>query len=204
MIGRLVIVALAVGLSACAGLEPAGRNASRSPRATASTPAPTPAPPSPTPAPPVPAVVVERPLPPPPQVATPPAAPVANPTPAAPTPQRAAAPVETPQVAAPRVTAPPPTTPAPTAPRQQASTEEDIVVPGQVRTQVPAPQGDPRSNEERRADVRSWDQCVMQVQNAFDADPMRPQFTTPEEYCASSLGMADRTAIPISRQQRRR
>jgi hypothetical protein len=44
----------------------------------------------------------------------------------------------------------------------------------------------------------------MQVQNAFDADPMRPQLTTPEEYCRQSLGMVDRSAIPISRQQQRR
>jgi hypothetical protein len=44
----------------------------------------------------------------------------------------------------------------------------------------------------------------MQVQNAFDSDPMSPQLTTPEEYCAQSLGMADRTAVPTARQQRRR
>jgi hypothetical protein len=102
------------------------------------------------------------------------------------------------------VAAPPSSGPSPTAPRRPASTEDEIVVPGQVRTQVPPPQGDPRSNEERMADVRAWDQCVMQVQNAFDADPMRPQLTTPEEYCATSLGMAERTAVPIARQQRRR
>jgi hypothetical protein len=89
-------------------------------------------------------------------------------------------------------------------PSRPASAGDDIVVPGQVERQVLPPQGDPRSNEERRADVRAWDQCVMQVQNAFDADPMRPQLTTPEEYCRQSLGMVDRSAIPISRQQQRR
>jgi hypothetical protein len=102
-------------------------------------------------------------------------------------------------VAAPQVTAPPSATPAPTAPRP-ASADDDIVVPGQ--SQVPPPQGDPRSNEERMADIRAWDQCVLQVQSAFDADPMRPQLTTPEEYCRESLGMAERTAVPISRQRR--
>jgi hypothetical protein len=51
-------------------------------------------------------------------------------------------------------------------------------------------------------DIRAWDQCVLQVQSAFDADPMRPQLTTPEEYCRESLGMAERTAVPISRQRR--
>jgi hypothetical protein len=72
-----------------------------------------------------------------------------------------------------------------------------------VQTQVPPPAGDPRNNEERRADVRAWDQCVMQVQSAFDSDPMRPQLTTPEEYCSQSLGMAERMAVPVSRRQRR-
>jgi hypothetical protein len=74
-------------------------------------------------------------------------------------------------------------------------------VPGQGNVQV-TPPGDPRSNEERMADIRAWDQCVLQVQSAFDADPMRPQLTTPEEYCRDSLGMAERTAVPISRRRR--
>jgi hypothetical protein len=69
---------------------------------------------------------------------------------------------------------------------------------------LPQPPGDPRTSEERIRDIRAWDQCVMQVQGAFDADPMSPQLTTPEEYCAQSLGMADRTAVPVGRQQRRR
>jgi hypothetical protein len=92
----------------------------------------------------------------------------------------------------------------PTPPPARArSDDDDIIVPGQVQTQVPPPAGDPRSNEERRADVRAWDQCLTQVQGAFDSDPMRPQLTTPEEYCSQSLGMADRTAVPVSRRQRR-
>jgi hypothetical protein len=102
---------------------------------------------------------------------------------------------------APEVTAPRSTTPAPTSTRP-ASADDDIVVPGQGRIQTPPP-GDPRSSEERMADIRAWDQCVMQVQNAFDADPMRPQLTTPEEYCRDSLGMAERMAVPVSRRQRR-
>jgi hypothetical protein len=154
MMGRLAMIAMAMGLAACAGLEPAGRNADRTP-----SPAATSAPPQ--------------------SVAPPPAS-------------------TAPPVAAPQVAAPPSATPAPTAPRPAAA-DGDIVVPGQ--TQVPPPQGDPRSNEERMADIRAWDQCVLQVQSAFDADPMRPQLTTPEEYCRESLGMAERTAVPISRQR---
>ncbi|MGQ0533902.1 MAG: hypothetical protein ACT4OF_14615 [Caulobacteraceae bacterium] len=158
MFGRMAMAAFAVGLTACAGLESAGRNANRSPQPTqtASAPSPTPAPPA---------------------AAT-------------------TAPTQTPAPVAQQVTAPPSTTPAPTAPRP-ASADDDIVVPGQGRVQVP---GDPRSNEQRMADIRAWDQCVIQVQSAFDADPMRPQLTTPEEYCRESLGMVERTAVPLSRQ----
>lgn len=186
MIGRLTVVALALGLASCAGLEPAGRNA-RTP-ASAPSPAVTPAlpPPSETTTP-----TARAPLAAPPQTQQQPQA-VPAPTPSTPPP----APVAAPQVSVPAA--------APTPPARPASPDDDIVVPGQVQTQVPPPAGDPRTNEERRADVRAWDQCVMQVQSAFDSDPMRPQLTTPEEYCAQSLGMAERTAVPISRQNRRR
>jgi hypothetical protein len=53
-------------------------------------------------------------------------------------------------------------------------------------------------------DIRAWDQCVMRVQGAAEADPLRPQLVTPEDYCSQSLGMANRTAIPQSRLERRR
>ena len=193
MIGRLAIVALAVGLASCAGLEPAGRNArgGPSPTATASTPTPSrntppvalPPPQATTPAPQATTAPQQRP-----PLAVPPSqqtAPVAAPPP---------------PVAAPQVTVP---TPAPSQPARALSPDDDIIVRGQVQTQVPAPAGDPRSNEERRADVRSWDQCITQVQSAFDGDPMSAQLTTPEEYCAQSLGMSGRTAVPFSRRQRR-
>jgi hypothetical protein len=105
-----------------------------------------------------------------------------------------------PTVAAPSVAAPPP------SPQRNASSEvdDDIVVPGQREQQVRPPAGDPRSTSQRMEDVRAWDQCVMQVQSAFESDPMRPQLTTPEEYCRSSLGMASRLALPESRRQRQR
>lgn len=199
MIGRLAIVALAAGLASCAGLEPAGRNARSSgpsPTVTAPPPsrqtAPTLPPPSRTAPAPAPTTTQTAP-----QLTVPPAPQQQAAPPPAP-PQRTQAP---PSVA-PQVTAPPSAGPSPTAPARPRA-DEDIVVPGQVQTQVPPPAGDPRTNEERRADVRSWDQCVMQVQSAFDSDPMRPQLTTPEEYCAQSLGMADRTSVPVSRRQRR-
>ncbi|MBX3431121.1 MAG: hypothetical protein KF779_16160 [Hyphomonadaceae bacterium] len=198
MIGRLAVVALAVGLASCAGLEPAGRNARASGSAPTATPpasqrsAPALPPPSQT-APPATATTQN----PPPQLAIPPQQQSAAPA------QRSAPPPATPAPsAASQVAAPPSAGPSPTAPETHRA-DEDIIVPGQVQTQVPPPAGDPRSNEERRADVRSWDQCVTQVQSAFDSDPMRPQLTSPEEYCAQSLGMADRNAVPVSRRQRR-
>lgn len=201
MIGRLAIVALAVGLAGCAGLEPAGRNArgGPSPTATASTPTP------PRNAPPV-ALPTPQATTPAPQAATAPQQrpPLAVPPSQQTAPAAATPPVRTqpaaPPVAAPHVTVP---TPAPSQPARALSPDDDIIVPGQVQTQVPAPAGDPRSNEERRADVRSWDQCITQVQSAFDGDPMSAQLTTPEEYCAQSLGMSGRTAVPFSRRQRR-
>lgn len=209
MIGRLAIVALAVGLASCAGLEPAGRNArNNGPAPTAS------APPQREPAPPQ----QQAALPPPQQMAPAPQQPVQRAPLAVPPAQQQqqAAPVATtpapqrtqpsaPPVAAPQVTVPaaPPVQEA-AAPARARSPDEDIVVPGQVQTQVRPPAGDPRTNEERRADVRAWDQCLTQVQSAFDSDPMSPQMTTPEEYCSQSLGMAGRTAVPIARQNRRR
>lgn len=93
--------------------------------------------------------------------------------------------------------------PAPAPQRAQADANDgDIVVPGQRESQVPPPGGDPRSTGERVEDIRRWDTCVMQVQNAFDRDPMRPQLTSPEEYCSETLGMSSRTAVPDSRLQR--
>lgn len=209
MIGRVAIVALAVGLAGCAGLEPAGRNA-RSTGPVATAPAPqrtTPQqsaalpPPQRAPAPTPQASQTPQPAP---QLAVPPAAQRQQPAPVAapPTPTPAPTQQRTPPVAAPNVTVAPPAPAQETAtPARARSPDEDIVVPGQVTTQVRPPAGDPRTNEERRADIRSWDQCLMQVQSAFDSDPMRPQLTTPEEYCSSSLGMSDRTSVPIGRRR---
>lgn len=168
MIGRVAIVALTVSLAGCAGLEPAGRNAARSPSS---------APPA----------RAESPAPPPAQTA--PGQQTVAPT-LAPAQQQVAPPPAAAQAEE-------------TQTARAQSPDDDVVVPGQVRP-LPQPPGDPRTSEERIRDIRAWDQCVMQVQGAFDADPMSPQLTTPEEYCAQSLGMADRTAVPVGRQQRRR
>ncbi len=203
MLGRIAVLAASVALAACAGLEPVGRNAGRAdttpPPVTRTAPPPqqqtTAAPPQ------------QQLAPPAPQQQTAPAARApaltVPPQAAAPTQSASAAPVQTaptPPVAAPAVSAPAP------QPQRNASADvdDDIVVPGQREQQVRPPAGDPRSMSQRMEDVRAWDQCVMQVQSAFESDPMRPQLTTPEEYCRSSLGMASRTAVPESRRERRR
>jgi len=191
MLGRTAVLAALIALAGCAGIEPAGRNAQRSP-------APAPAPArvvAPAPAP-------QATLPPPQtQAAAPAPAPLAAPPPArtasvAPTP--APAPSAAPAVAASQVAAPPPSRPTRTS-----TDDSTIVVPGQRETQVRPPNGDPRSNAERMEDIRAWDQCITASQAAFDSDPMSPQLDTPEDYCRRSLGMANRTSMPISRLERR-
>lgn len=194
MLGRLAAAAALIALAGCAGMESAGRNSRTS----------DPTPMAAAPAPPPPAARVEQ-APvasPPPAVAPPPAQMAAAPPPPA---QRVEAPPAPP---AQRVEAPPPP-PAQVAavqddrPVAAGRTSDEVIVPGQRERQVPAPNGDPRSRAERMQDIRAWDDCVMRVQNAFDADPMSAQLDVPEDYCARSLGMANRTAVPESRRDER-
>jgi hypothetical protein len=208
MLGRFAALAVCVSLAACAGLEPAGRNASRSPQPSrppvaAPSPAPATAPlPAPTPAPRAAPTVAPTPAPSPDApIARTPAPVVSAPTPA-PAPATTARPAPTP---APVVTAPA-VTPAPANERGTFNPnpqDDEVVVPGQRERQI-TPPGDPRSTSERMEDIRAWDRCVMTVQNAYERDPMRPQLDSPEQYCSRSLGMSNRDAVPMSRQERRR
>ncbi len=97
------------------------------------------------------------------------------------------------------VAAPNVSVPVPVPARPTNADDADVVVRGQVRNQVPAPAGDPRTNGERIRDIRAWDQCVSRAQSALSSDPMDPQLDTPEDVCRTHLGMAGRTAIPASR-----
>ncbi len=128
---------------------------------------------------------------------------------------RAPAPPASVETAAPETVAPPPVlvpAPAPVAapqvsvptptPAAVPSDDDEIVVPGQVQSQVPPPRGDPRNRIERREDIRAWDQCVSQAQAIFETDPMSPQLDSPEDVCSSALGMANRDAVPESRRRR--
>jgi hypothetical protein len=194
MLGRLVAIAALAALAGCAGMESAGRNASRDPvvSAPASAPAPRAVASAPTPAPataPLPAPVASAPSP------TP--APTVTATPAPPPPQAALTPRTT---AAPAIEE----DEAPVAVDTSQRSASDVIVPGVRERQVQPPRGDPRSTSERMEDIRAWDQCVTRVQAAFESDPMNPQLDSPEEYCGQSLGMADRDAVPLSRTERRR
>jgi hypothetical protein len=201
MLVRVVALAALKAVASCAGMESAGRNARNNVERTAALIArvPQPAPVAATPAPtPPPVAVASAPAAAPRVVATP--APSAAPPVAvasAPPPRAQSTPTA-PSVAAPGVSAPP---------RPQPVSREDddtVVVPGQVERQVEPPQGDPRSVAERMQDINSWDRCVTNVQSVYERDPMRPQLQSPEEYCAQSLGMANRGAIPVSRVEQRR
>lgn len=206
MAGRIAALAALLVLAGCANVESVGRNARAGTAAPEAAPTPAPRP--------APAVTL-----PPPQTPTtaPTPAPAARPALTTPPPAVAA---PAPQVAAaPRVVAPPPPqaqptpraeappvasqvsvpTPPPSRPR---SDDDDIVVPGQAQEQVIAPEGDFRSRAERVEDIRSWDRCITSVQAVYESDPMRPQLTSPEDYCSQSLGMANRDAIPDSRMDR--
>jgi len=120
---------------------------------------------------------------------------------------QAAASAPAPIPVAPTVAPPPPAAPttvaanvvapAPSAPARDANNGE-VIVPGVVHRQVQPPNGDPRSTQERMADIRSWDHCVMHAQNV-QSDPLRPITDTPEDICRQRLGMNDRTSVPDSR-----
>ncbi|MFO1018383.1 MAG: hypothetical protein U1E03_12345 [Hyphomonadaceae bacterium] len=190
MLGRTAVLAALIALAGCAGIEPAGRNAQRS-----SAPAPAPA-----------RVVAPAPAP---QATLPtPQTQAAAPAPApltAPPPARTAsvAPAPAPALTAPPVAASQVAAPPPSRPTRTSTDDSTIVVPGQREQQVRPPNGDPRSNAERMEDIRAWDQCITASQAAFESDPMSPQLDTPEDYCRRSLGMANRTSMPISRLERR-
>ncbi|MGE0045030.1 MAG: hypothetical protein AB7J28_13620 [Hyphomonadaceae bacterium] len=77
--------------------------------------------------------------------------------------------------------------------------DDGVVVRGQIERPVPAPPGDPRTSAQRMEDIRAWDRCVNHAQNIGDQDPTRYQAESPEELCRRTLGMADREALPATR-----
>ena len=178
MLGRFAAAAALIAIAGCAGMEPAGRNASRvdappPPVRTASAPA-----------------QRSAPVAPPPSYVPPPPARTSSPS-AQPVQQQAA-----PSVAAPSVAAPAP----PPPPRVN---NDDVTVTAPTH-QIEPPHGDSRSVAEQREDIQTWDRCVMQVQQTYAADPFEPETESPEDVCRRQLGQASRTAMPTSRAVRRR
>lgn len=199
MLGRLAAVAaMAALMASCAGMESAGRNASRSPQPASSPVAARSPDPAPAYVPPAP--VASAPLP---AAAPTPAPAAAAPAPVVATPPPSRAPVLTQPTPRPAPSSAAATEP-PTRRIDTQARGDDVVVPAERERQVQAPNGDPRSASERMTDINAWDRCVTHVQSAFERDPMRPQLQSPEEYCSQSLGMANRDAIPLSRVERRR
>ncbi len=82
------------------------------------------------------------------------------------------------------------------APPPEAGDPDDIRVPGQNEP-TPLPPGDPRTGDQRMADIRAWDRCVMRAQAQMtDGQPGRLQ-ESPEELCRRALGMRDRTSPSV-------
>jgi hypothetical protein len=170
MLGRFAAAAALIVLASCAGMEPAGRNATRG------EPSPVPAAQS--------MPRSEAPIAPPPSYVPPPPAQQAQ----------AQAPVRVaqPSVAAPSVSV---ETPAPPPARDP---DADVTVQAPAR-QVQAPRGDPRSVSEQREDAQNWDHCVLSVQQTISSDPTEPVLESPEDVCRRQLGQASRYAVPTSR-----
>jgi hypothetical protein len=74
----------------------------------------------------------------------------------------------------------------------------DVVVRGTRQLPPPGP-ADTRTVDQRTADIRRWDNCVMRGQDLGESDPTRPSLDTPEEICQRTLGMSDRLAVPTGR-----
>lgn len=179
MLGRLAAAAALIALAGCAGMEPAGRNATHAD-----------APPP-----------VERraPVAPPPAYVPPPPRAYVAPAPQPqPQPQPVPQASSSPSVAAASVAAPPPP-----APQPAADPNADVVVQAPAR-QLEAPHGDSRSVSERREDMQTWDHCILSVQQTYASDPTEPVLDTPEDVCRRQLGQASRTAVPASRMVRPR
>lgn len=73
-----------------------------------------------------------------------------------------------------------------------------VVVPGSIQRPVQLPNGDVRSARERARDRSRFDRCVMKIQNRHSDDQgsANPVDVSPEDYCASHLGMRDRNSAP--------
>lgn len=90
-----------------------------------------------------------------------------------------------------------------TLPPKDEPDDGSVNVPGAIDRPVVAPDGDPRTPDQRRRDARAYDRCVMRAQaKQSDNDRANPVGADPEEACRSRLGMSSRDSIPDSRLKR--
>lgn len=88
-------------------------------------------------------------------------------------------------------------------PKEEEPDDGSVNVPGTVDRPVAAPDGDPRTPDQRRRDARAYDRCVVKAQNRqSDNARANPVGADPEEACRARLGMSSRDSIPDSRLKR--
>lgn len=90
-----------------------------------------------------------------------------------------------------------------TLPPKEEPDDGTVNVPGTIDRPVVAPDGDPRTPDQRRRDARAYDRCVNKAAaRQADNDRANPVGSDPEEYCRARMGMASRDSIPDSRLKR--
>lgn len=88
-------------------------------------------------------------------------------------------------------------------PKDEQPDDGSVNVPGALDRPVVAPDGDPRTPDQRRRDARAYDRCVNKAAaRQADTDRANPVGADPEEYCRARMGMASRDSIPDSRLKR--
>jgi hypothetical protein len=95
---------------------------------------------------------------------------------------------------------PPPATPVDPVRIDEDKDPSTIVTTGRLEDRPVSPDGDPRNAIQRRQDARAWDRCILSVQRQMaQQEGVNPVGNSPEEYCARTLGMSSRDAVPNSR-----
>ncbi|MBL8559370.1 MAG: hypothetical protein JNM47_11655 [Hyphomonadaceae bacterium] len=88
-------------------------------------------------------------------------------------------------------------------PKEPERDDGSINIPGAIDRPVVAPDGDPRTPDQRRRDARAYDRCINRAAaKQSEIGIANPVAQDPEEYCRSRMGMASRNAVPDSRLKR--
>jgi hypothetical protein len=88
-------------------------------------------------------------------------------------------------------------------PKDEEPDDGSVNVPGAIDRPVEAPDGDPRTPDQRRRDARAYDRCINKAAaRQADNDRANPVSNSPEEYCRTRLGMSGPNSVPDSRLKR--